>query len=309
MHIQRAILMAALTGLLLPGFALAGNMAEWTYTAGGWSSPNFAPGSFTHGVAAYQAGGVNEIVALSDASGVAEYYRLAGPPGQYGFAGQVLNSPTVRDVDSDDLRNGSRMFITDATGINEIRWVSPSWIVESTIATGSDFVAGTIANDQDRLWALKSDGTIYEYNRTGATTWAQMGDIFPGSYVDVACRSRNITITFGLRDTGFDEFAGGQLVRSHNDLFSGATGIAVWSDYDNVFVSTKTGLLHLVRDSGLSFTPAGVRVIDGSIGYLDVEAPTEMSGTAFDLWAIQVPEPTTAFGLLLAVSVLVRRRH
>lgn len=308
MHVKRAMVIGALAGLLLPGMALAGDMVQWAYTGGGWIQPYMAPGSFTHGVATYQAGGVNEIVALSDASGVAEYYRLAGPPGQYGFVGQVVSNPSVRDVDSDDLRNGTRMFITDAGGINEIRWVSPSWIVESTIATGPDFVAGAIANDQDRLWALKSDGTIYEYNRTGATTWAQVGDVFPGSYVDVACRARNTTITFGLRDTGFDEFVGGQLARSHDGLFSGATGIAVWSDYDNVFVSTKSGLLHLVRDSGLSFTPAGVHVIDASIGYLDVDAPTEMSGTAFDIWAIQVPEPVTALSLLLATLVLARRR-
>lgn len=296
-------------GALVPA-SRAGGMLQWHYDGAAWSAPYVTPGEFQHGVANYLASGVNNIAALTDAAGVAEWYAAIGAPGEYGNAGAVVADPTVVDVDSDDLRNGSRMFVTNANGIQEIRW-SPSWLLESVVATGAGFTAGVIANDQDRVWAVQ-DGNIVRFERTGATTWEATSDLFTGPYVDLTARSRESigqSIVFALRDTGFDEIYDGAVVRSHEGLFSGATGISTWQDQDNLFVSTTSGLLHLRRDSGLSFTPAGVTVIDGTQGYLDVDAATFRSDSEFDLWAVAIPEPATLLLFGFAAGVMVRRRR
>jgi hypothetical protein len=291
--------------------AWAGDMVQWHYDGTNWAAPYTTPGSFGHGVASYLASGVNNIAAIADPSGVAEWYAPLGAPGQYGNAGAVVADPTVVDVDSDDIRNGSRMFVTNANGIQEIRWVSPAWTLESVVSTGAGFTAAVIANDQDRVWGVQN-GNVVRIERTGATTWETTSDLFAGPYVDLTVRSREsigTSIVFALRDTGIDEIYNGAVVRSHEGLFSGATGISTWQDQDNLFVSTQTGLLHVRRDSGLSFTPAGVSVIDGTQGYLDVDAATFRSDTAFDLWAIAIPEPTTLVLLVLGAGAVAARRR
>lgn len=297
--------------LALAPASWAGNLIQWHFDGAAWAAPYDTPGDFQHGAANYLASGVNNIAAVADPAGVAEWYAVIGPPGQYGNAGAVVADPTVLDVDSDDIRNGSRIFVTNANGIQEIRWLSPAWQLESVVVSGAGFTAGVIANDQDRVWAVQN-GNIVRFERTGATTWEATSDLFAGPYVDLTVRSRESlgqSIVFALRDTGFDEIYDGAVVRSHEGLFSGATGIGVWQDQDNVFVSTTSGLLHVRRDSGLSFTPAGVSVIDGTQGYLDVDAATFRSDTNFDLWAVAIPEPATLLLLGFAAGAVASRRR
>lgn len=314
MHIKRTIAIAVLAGFLLPAIALAGDAVHWAYVNGAWVKADTIPGDFGHGVSVYTAGGVpGKALGLSTATGVHEYYQGFVTPGVYDPTGTNMASGSVSDVDSDDMRNGVRIFVTDASGINEYKQSGVPWVYESTVAAGSGFTAGVIANDQDRVWAIQG-GTIYEYDRTSATTWAQNGDVYAGNYLDLAVVAAPGTpVLFALRSDGIDEFHGGTMVRSHSGLFSGANGIATWSDQDNLFVTTTTGLLLVPRTIGgpdhLKFDPANVQVIDGSTGYLDVDCATGLSGTAFDIYAVQVPEPATAFGLLLAVFVLARRRR
>jgi len=299
-----------MAALLQPGTARAGDLAQWAYVNGTWIKPYQATGDFTHGIAAYGAGGIpGKALALTDGASAIEYVREYMNPGQYDPTGLSVAANGIRDVASDDVLNGARIFVTDADGAREYRYYSGAWNPESVIATGSGFTAGDINYLQDRFWAVQN-GTIYEYNRTSGTTWAQNGDVFAGNYLDLAVKSQpGSAIVFGLRADGFDEFQGGQMVRSHNNLFSDATGIATWSDQDNLFVSTTSGLLWVRRDSGLSFTPAGVSVIDESSGYLDVETITDTGGTDFDIWAVQVPEPATLLVLLAGGVLLARRRH
>ena len=310
-RLMKLVIVVLCAAMLLPAAAFGGNMQQWGFVGGSWVQPRFATGDFTHGIAIHQASGGPNAAILTDAAGAYEYYAGGNP--QYVYDATVLGSTTVRDAASDDTLNGSRVFITDGTGVNEYLWGGGGYSLNSNIATGAGFTAGEISRAQDRYWAVWN-GDILEYNRTEATTWAQNGDVFAGDYVDVAARAVNTGIVMGLRDTGFDEFQGGALVRSHNNLFSGATGIATWSDYDNVFVSTTSGLLHLARDvdpnspTFIQFTVAGITVIDNSAGYLDVDTLSEVAGTAFDVWAVQVPEPTTA-GLLICVLLGWRRRR
>jgi hypothetical protein len=293
--------------LLFVPAASAGNMAQWHYDGTTWTRPYIAVGNFTHGVANYHSSGINQIAALTDATGVAEYHPGWGGPGEYGKVGYITTDPTVTDVDTDDLRNGARQFMTSPTGIVEIL-DSGGWNPASTVVSGPGYTVGVIANDQDWVWALNG-GTINLIERTSLTTWAAPVAIGSGPYIDLTAKSRGTSaIVFALTDDGFDEYYGNQLVRSHRGLFSGATGISTWEDQDNLFVSTTSGLLRVRRDSGLSFTPAGVSVIDGSVGYADVDAATMRVSGEFDLWAIQVPEPATLGLLAIGAALLLRRR-
>lgn len=272
-----AILLVAL--VVAPSRA---DMNEWAgkIAGGPWvADPTLATNGFTHGLAIYTAGGVvGNGFAATDAAGIHEYVRGFVTPDVYDLTGTNVLDATITDVDSDDTRNGARIFVASLTGLAEYKQSGVPWVLESTISTESGFTAVVITNDQDRVWAIQN-GSLREFNRTAATTW-EPGITASGSYVDVAAKSLARTpdpgLVFALRATGFDEYAGGALVRSHDDLFTGATAIAVWSDYDNVFVATASGLLHLARDlTTLSFNAADVTVIDGTVGYRDVDVATE----------------------------------
>ncbi len=290
--------------------ALAGDMYQWHYDGTTWTVPYTATGNFTHGAANYLASGVNNIATLTDASGVTEYYAAVGGPGQYGNAGQVVSDPNVLDVDTDDIRNGTRQFVTTTSGITEYLWGGP-WAVTSTPAVGAGYTAAVVANDQDWVYALNA-GNITRIDRTSLTTWAAPIPIGSGPYIDLSVRSREslgLSIVFALTDDGLDEFYGDQLVRSHRGLFSGATGISTWQDQDNLFVSTTTGLLHLRRDAGVMFTLGGVSYVDLSRGYLDVDTATFRADSNYDLWAVAIPEPASlSLFFVGAALALVRRK-
>lgn len=280
----RAILLAALIAA-----PLQADMKEWAgkIAGGSWvADPTLAAGAFTHGLALYTAGGVTgNGFAVADSTGVREYVVGFLTPGTYDFTGTEVLSDSVTDVDSYDVRNGVRIFVADGSGITEYKQSGVPWLFESTVVAGVGFTALATTFDQDRIWAIQN-GSLREFNRTGATTWAE-GVTVAGAYVDVAARSVNPDLVFALRATGFDEFQGGSLVRSHDSLFTGATAIAVWSDYDNVFVATTSGLLHLVRDPAtLDFTTAGLTVVDGTVGYRDVDVPTEDAVGALVAYAV-----------------------
>jgi len=209
---------------------------------------------------------------LLTASAVEEWLLAGGTWNPTGLT--LATTSFALDLASDDTLRGDRIFLVDQNGVTEYLYDGSTWSFASTVAAGTGFTAGAITHEQDRFWAVR-EGTIYEYNRLSLTEWAQQGDVFPGDYVDVAARAVNTARTYGLRDTGLDEFQGGQMVRSHNDLFSGATGIAVWTDEDHLFVTTTGGLLMLERDlSDLMFKPAGVTMIDPH-PYRDVHTSTE----------------------------------
>ncbi|MBP7937438.1 MAG: hypothetical protein KA354_22575 [Phycisphaerae bacterium] len=258
------------------------DMKEWSgkIAGGSWvADPTLATNGFTHGLAIYTAGGLaGNGLAATNTTGIHEYVMGLVTPGVYDLTGMNVLDATATDVDSDDTRNGARIFVASSTGLAEYRQSDSPWLLESTISTESGFTALVITNDQDRVWAVQN-GTLREFNRTAATTW-ESGATITGSYVDVTAKSLakapDAGLVFALRATGFDEYSAGSLLRSHNNLFTGATAIAVWSDYDNVFVATESGLLHLARDPVTqNFTPAGVTVIDNAAGYRDVDVPTE----------------------------------
>ncbi|GEM_PF-723799 len=269
---QRAAGVGALITLATIVPAGAG-VRQWTLSNDQWYPTTALEGDFGHGMALYTAGGLPNAMALINSTGVYEY--LGFTPTGYSIA-----TSSGRDIVSDDRRNGSRLFLVDDRGVTEYLWDTTTWNPVSIVAAGPGFTAGAVGNDQDRFWAVQG-GTVCEYTRAaGGNTWSA-GQTFSGNYVDVTVRSACPTaVVFLLRDTGLDEIEGNRIVRTHNNLFSGATGIATWSDQDNIFVSATGGLLHLLRTTApgsksLQFESANVRLVDPAGPYLDVICETE----------------------------------
>lgn len=285
----RAAGVGALVALAALTPAHAG-IRQWTLSDGHWYPATVLEGDHGHGMAIYTSGGLPHALCLTDSSGVHEYVGFAP-------TGCSIATSSARDVMADDRLNGSRLFVVDERGVTEYLWDATTWAPVSVVAAGPGFTAGAITGAQDRLWVVRN-GAVCAYARApGASTWFA-GKVFPGDYVDVAVRSAYPTaVVFLLRNTGLDEVQNDQIVRRHDNLFSGATGIATWSDQDNVFVSTTGGLLHLLRTTSgggnhLEFEPANVTLLDAAGPYLDVICETENTTGPITVYGVT---PTAVF--------------
>ena len=272
----RSVILSLLVAAIASSSAFA-DFVEIRGGSGGWSQFGASvPGDFRRVASKEQL----DVGWLADAADDNVKVIARGGGGatfpDYGLTGDVLAISGVTDLSTDDLvTDSTRVWVTNASGATEYNAGS----VATTVETAAGHVAGEVAYAQDTYWSVK-DGAVVGYNRSNP--WApSFVTLTPptGHYIDVTVRSQgNGGRLFALTDTGFDEYdvsdSGGSPVASHTGLFTGATGISIDGDQDDVFVSATSGLFHLHRDGGATgFSLAGKTVIDGTTAYLDVDVP------------------------------------